>query len=147
MSPQRLFWTIVLSSAAILAVTMGIRQSTGLFVSPINTATGLGIVTISFALAIGQFVWGVAQPLFGMLALAAATLSTILLALPLREKKGVAELRAAEQAAGITLSEQIRIGSYDWIWYADIVLAAAAALVNLPIREAHPRAMAVPAAA
>ena len=147
MSPQRRFWTIVLSSAAILAVTMGIRQSTGLFVSPINTATGLGIVTISFALAIGQFVWGVAQPLFGMLALAAATLSTILLALPLREKKGVAELRAAEQAAGITLSEQIRIGSYDWIWYADIVLAAAAALVNLPIREAHPKATAVPAAA
>ena len=68
MSPQRLFWTIVLSSAAILAVTMGIRQSTGLFVSPLNSATGLGIVTISFALAIGQFVWGVAQPLFGMLA-------------------------------------------------------------------------------
>ena len=49
MSPQRLFWTIVLSSAAILAVTMGIRQSTGLFVSPLNSATGLGIVTISFA--------------------------------------------------------------------------------------------------
>jgi MFS family permease len=68
MSPQRLFWTTVLSSAAILAVTMGIRQSTGLFVSPINSATGLGIVTISLALAVGQFVWGAAQPLFGMLA-------------------------------------------------------------------------------
>jgi hypothetical protein len=27
-------------------------------------------------------------------------------------------------------------GNYMWIWYADIVLAAAAALVNLPIREA-----------
>ena len=61
MSPPRRFWTIVLSSAAILAVTMGIRQSTGLFVSPLNSATGLGIVTISLALAIGQFVWSVAQ--------------------------------------------------------------------------------------
>jgi predicted MFS family arabinose efflux permease len=30
-------------------------------------------------------------------------------------------------------------GSYDWMWYADIALAAAAALVNLPIREAHPK--------
>jgi len=67
-SPQRLFWTTVLSSAAILAVTMGIRQSMGLFVSPLNSATGLGIVTISLALAVGQFVWGAAQPLFGMLA-------------------------------------------------------------------------------
>ena len=29
-------------------------------------------------------------------------------------------------------------GSYDWVWYLDIVLAAGAALVNLPIREARP---------
>jgi predicted MFS family arabinose efflux permease len=32
-----------------------------------------------------------------------------------------------------------RTGSYDWMWYADIALAAAAAVVNIPIREAHPR--------
>ena len=29
-------------------------------------------------------------------------------------------------------------GSYDWVWYVDIVLAVGAALVNLPIREAAP---------
>jgi predicted MFS family arabinose efflux permease len=28
-----------------------------------------------------------------------------------------------------------RFGDYNWMWYADIVLAAGAALVNLPIRE------------
>jgi predicted MFS family arabinose efflux permease len=28
-------------------------------------------------------------------------------------------------------------GNYDWMWYADIVLAVGAALVNLPIREAR----------
>lgn len=28
-----------------------------------------------------------------------------------------------------------RLGSYDWMWYADAALAALAALVNLPIRE------------
>jgi len=37
-------------------------------------------------------------------------------------------------------------GSYDWVWYIDIVLAAGAALVNLPIREQAPRARAVAAA-
>ena len=32
-------------------------------------------------------------------------------------------------------------GAYDWVWYVDIVLAVAAALVHLPIREAPlPRA-------
>jgi predicted MFS family arabinose efflux permease len=32
-----------------------------------------------------------------------------------------------------------RLGSYQWVWYADIALALAAALINLPIREARPR--------
>ncbi len=215
MSERRLFWTLVISSAAILAVTMGIRQSTGLFVSPLNTSTGLGIVTVSFAMAVGQFVWGAAQPLFGMLAdrvgsyrvivlgalllalgmaitpfmssgfglifamgivtaagagagsfsiligaaaqrlpadrrsfasgfinaggsfgqflfapiaqalisafgwitamlaLAATTLTTILLALPLREKKGVAATRAAAQSGGFTLREQTLVAFKD----------------------------------
>jgi predicted MFS family arabinose efflux permease len=30
----------------------------------------------------------------------------------------------------------VRFGDYTWMWYADIALALAAALVNLPIREA-----------
>lgn len=61
-------WLIMLSSAAILMITMGARQSMGLFLSPINTSTGLGIVSISFALAVGQFFWGLAQPIFGAIA-------------------------------------------------------------------------------
>ena len=62
-------WPLVLTAAAILMITMGARQSMGLFVAPINQATGLGIVSISFALAIGQFVWGAVQPVFGAIAL------------------------------------------------------------------------------
>ncbi|WP_036302250.1 MFS transporter [Methylotenera sp. L2L1] len=215
MTPQRTFWILVMSSAAILAVTMGIRQSMGLFVSPLNTSTGLGVVTISFAMAVAQLAWGVAQPLFGMLAdkvgsfkvivfgtlmlslglaitpfmssgfglifsigvltavgagagsfsiligasaqrlpaerrstaaglinaggslgqfifapvtqvlinsfnwvvailaLAATSLTTILLALPLREKNSVAEKRAVAQADGVALGEQLRIAFKD----------------------------------
>jgi MFS family permease len=64
----RAYWPLVISATAILAVTMGIRQSLGLFVSPLNTSTGVGIVGVSFALAVGQFVWGAAQPVFGVLA-------------------------------------------------------------------------------
>ncbi len=58
----------MLVAAAILMITMGTRQSLGLFLSPLNTHTGLGIATISFAMAIGQFVWGAAQPVFGAVA-------------------------------------------------------------------------------
>ena len=56
---------ITLAAAGILMITMGARQSIGLFVGPINTSTGLGIATISFALAIAQFTWGAVQPLAG----------------------------------------------------------------------------------
>ena len=61
-------WLLILAAAAILMITMGARLSTGLFMSPINTSTGLGIASISFALAIGQFMWGAAQPVFGAVA-------------------------------------------------------------------------------
>lgn len=215
MTPQRTFWTLVISAAAIMIVTMGIRQSMGLFVSPLNTSTGLGIVTVSFAMAVAQFTWGAVQPIFGMLAdrvgsfkvivlgtlmlalglaltpfmssgfglmfaigiltaagagagsfsiligaaaqrlpaerrstasgiinaggslgqfifapltqalissfnwvvaifvLAVTSLSTILLALPLREKRTVTEERAVTQADGVTLREQLRAAFKD----------------------------------
>lgn len=61
-------WLVMISSAAILAITMGVRQSAGLFVLPLSSSTGLSIVSISFALAVGQFFWGLAQPIFGAIA-------------------------------------------------------------------------------
>ena len=44
---------------------MGIRQTVGLFVHPLIGATGMSITEMSMALAIGQLMWGVFQPLFG----------------------------------------------------------------------------------
>ena len=61
-------WGLVLPAALILAITTGERQVLGLFVSPLNTATGLGLASISFALAVGQFCWGASQPIFGAVA-------------------------------------------------------------------------------
>lgn len=61
-------WGLVLVAAAILMVTMGARQSLGLFMSPLNSATGLGIAKISLAMAVGQLVWGAVQPVFGAVA-------------------------------------------------------------------------------
>jgi hypothetical protein len=60
-------WVITLAAAAILMVTMGARQSLGLFISPLKGSTGLGITTISLAFAIApQFLGadrrGIAAP-------------------------------------------------------------------------------------
>ncbi|HXP05157.1 MAG TPA: MFS transporter [Stellaceae bacterium] len=66
--PSRLPWTLIAAASAILLITMGARQTIGLFIAPLDSATGLGIVSISLAVAVGQFVWGLAQPVFGAFA-------------------------------------------------------------------------------
>jgi MFS family permease len=59
---------LIAAASAILLITMGARQTIGLFIAPLDSATGLGIVSISLAVAVGQFVWGLAQPVFGAFA-------------------------------------------------------------------------------
>ena len=44
-------WVVLLAAAGCYALTTGVRQSMGLFVSPLNTATDLGIGSISLAFA------------------------------------------------------------------------------------------------
>ncbi len=59
---------VLLAAAGTFALTMGTRQSMGLFLGDMNTATGLGIASISLAFAFGQLWWGLTQPFAGALA-------------------------------------------------------------------------------
>lgn len=59
---------LTLAAAAMLMVTMGVRQTQGLFLFPIAGSTGVSIAVVSFSMAIGQFVWGAMQPVAGALA-------------------------------------------------------------------------------
>jgi len=65
---SRQLWTLTLAASAILLITMGVRQTSGLFLIPITQSTGISIVAMSFALAVGQFMFGAAQPVFGAIA-------------------------------------------------------------------------------
>jgi MFS family permease len=61
-------WIVLLASAGTFAVAMGTRNTMGMFVSPINTSTGLGIASVSLAFAFGQLWWGLTQPFAGAIA-------------------------------------------------------------------------------
>src|SRR5437763_15307644 len=61
-------WLVLLAAAGTFAVTMGTRQSMGLFLPALNTSTGLGLGSISLAFAFGQLWWGLTQPFAGALA-------------------------------------------------------------------------------
>lgn len=57
---------VLVAAAGTFALTMGARQSMGLFVGSINSATGLGLASVSLAFAFGQLWWGLTQPLAGI---------------------------------------------------------------------------------
>jgi hypothetical protein len=63
--PRIALWIVLLAAAGTFALTMGSRQTMGLFLSPLNTATGLGLANISLAFAFGQLWWGLTQPFAG----------------------------------------------------------------------------------
>jgi MFS family permease len=58
-------WRLTLAAAALTALVVGTRSAFGLFVSPLNTATGAGLASLSLALALGQLAVGFTQPLVG----------------------------------------------------------------------------------
>jgi predicted MFS family arabinose efflux permease len=66
MSKQtRGYLAVALAAGAVFALGLGVRQSQALFIGPINSSTGIGYAAISLAFAVGQLMWGVAQPLAG----------------------------------------------------------------------------------
>ena len=196
-------WLVLLAAAGAFALTMGVRQTMGLFLSALNTSTGLGVGSISLAFALGQLCWGLTQPfagavadrigtgrviLLGVVLVAVGTFITppmtttagLILAIGVLAPKtgpvvlifaavmGVTFLSTVPATVGLVakmfgtanmamlfgivmLAHQVggffgaylggqvfqATGSYDLVWYLDIVLAMGAALVNLPIREAR----------
>jgi predicted MFS family arabinose efflux permease len=67
-APRLALWLVLLAAAGTFALTMGTRQTMGLFLSPLNTSTGLGLGSISLAFAFGQLWWGLTQPFAGAIA-------------------------------------------------------------------------------
>ena len=58
-------WVVLLAAAGTFALTMGTRQTMGLFLADVNSSTGLGIANISLAFAYGHLWWGLTQPFAG----------------------------------------------------------------------------------
>jgi len=59
---------ILIGTALLLTLGMGIRQSFGLFLTPITQDLGVTAADFTFALAIQNIVWGLSQALVGALA-------------------------------------------------------------------------------
>jgi hypothetical protein len=60
--PFPLLW-VLLAAAGTFALTMGVRQSMGLFLGNAQHRHRPGLASISLAFAFGQLWWGLTQPL------------------------------------------------------------------------------------
>ena len=56
---------VLVCGAIILALGLGTRQSVGLFLQPMSADLGWGRSNFSFAMALSNLIWGLAQPFFG----------------------------------------------------------------------------------
>ncbi|HWH42974.1 MAG TPA: MFS transporter, partial [Usitatibacter sp.] len=57
--------TLLVLSALIIAISIGLRQSLGLFMPPMTVELGITAATFGFAIAVQNIVWGFAQPVVG----------------------------------------------------------------------------------
>ncbi|MCL4800863.1 MAG: MFS transporter, partial [Burkholderiales bacterium] len=65
---RRAMIVLLLLSALIISICMGLRQSLGLFMRPMTLELGISAATFGFAIALQNIVWGLSQPFVGALA-------------------------------------------------------------------------------
>jgi MFS family permease len=59
---------VLIAATVVISLSVGIRQTLGLFLRPMTMDLGWGRETFAFAIALQNLIWGAAQPITGMLA-------------------------------------------------------------------------------
>jgi MFS family permease len=56
---------IIIAGATVVTIAMGVRNTFGIFLNPLSAEHGISISMLSFAIALQNLVWGLAQPVAG----------------------------------------------------------------------------------
>jgi len=67
-SKQLPLWLLITLSGTIISLCMGMRQSLGLFMQPMNAEIGVSAAAFGFSIALQNIVYGITQPFIGALA-------------------------------------------------------------------------------
>jgi len=101
--------TILICGAAILAISLGVRHTFGMFLLPVSVANGWGRETFALAIALQNLVWGIAQPFVGVAADRWGA-GRIIVAGALLYAAGIALMTAPLGEAGFIFSAGVLIG-------------------------------------
>jgi len=106
---SRALAVVLACAGAVLLIALGIRQSFGLFLWPICADRGWGRETVSFAFALQNLTWGLAQPFAGALADRYGA-AKVLAAGGLAYSAGLVMMALAESPAGFGTGTGLLIG-------------------------------------
>src|SRR5262245_25015504 len=62
---RRAMLVLIVLSGLIISLSLGLRQSLGLFMRPMTLALGISAATFGFSIALQNIVWGLSQPFVG----------------------------------------------------------------------------------
>ena len=108
-APQRTNLWLMLGASLILFLSLGIRHSFGLFLSPMSLDFGWNREVFAFAMALQNLAWGVAQPFAGALADRYGPRRTIAIG-GLFYTTGLILMGYAQSALSLSLSTGLLIG-------------------------------------
>lgn len=100
---------ILICASLMLTLSLGMRQSLGLFMQPMTRDIAITVSQFTFAIAIQNLAWGLAQPLIGALAVRIG-FRPIMLAGGVCFLLGLAFLATAQGVVGVTIGAGLLIG-------------------------------------
>jgi predicted MFS family arabinose efflux permease len=125
---------ILLGAGLMLTLSMGIRQSFGLFMQPLIGDLALTVSDFTLALAIQNLTWGLLQPIAGALT-ARHGFRPIMLGGAVLYVAGLATLAAAHGMFGVVLGAGLMIGTSLACTASAMALAVSARVVPANIRS------------
>jgi len=125
---------ILIAAGIMLSLSMGIRQTFGLFVQPITRDIALTVSEFTFALSLQNLAWGVVQPFAGALVVRLG-FRPILLGGAILYLAGLATLAEAQGIFGVVLGAGILIGMSLACTASAMALAVASRVVPPAIRS------------
>jgi len=132
--PLRPVMPILLGAAVMLSLSMGIKQTFGLFVQPITRDLSLTVSDFTIAVAVQNLTWGLLQPIIGALA-ASFGFRPILMGGAALYLAGLAMLAGAQGMLGVVLGAGVLVGISLACTASAMAQAAASRAVPASIRS------------
>ena len=125
---------ILIAVSVMLSLSMGMRQSLGLFVQPVVRDLSIAVADFTLAVAVQNLIWGVLQPLAGIWA-ARRGFRPVMVTGAILYAAGMAFLATATGAAGVMIGAGLLIGPALACIGSGVAMAVAARPVPVALRS------------